>query len=259
MDSPAPVKKSLIDPPAFAAELSAAAAAAGFRVEVYGEEAGCPLLGLTRRTRGPRPRIYLSSGMHGDEPAPPHAVLELLRAREFTPDADWIICPLLNPGGLARGTRENARGVDLNRDYRGRLEPETRAHVRWLRRQPAFDLALCLHEDWESTGFYLYELNPRHLPTLADRMVAAAGGFLPIEGPGMIDGREALVPGIIRPTEELAEREHWPEAIYLQVHHAALGYTLKTPSALPLRQRVAAQRAALHAAIGGLGALSARA
>ena len=31
--------------------------------------------------------------------------------------------------------------------------------MRWLARQPNFDLAVCVHEDWESVGFYLYELN----------------------------------------------------------------------------------------------------
>ena len=114
-----PVKNSSIENvPALAAQLAETGRASGFRVETYGEIEACPLLALTRRTPGPRPRIYLSAGMHGDEPAPPLALLELLQRGEFDQRANWFICPLLNPAGLRRGTRENAGGLDLNRDYK---------------------------------------------------------------------------------------------------------------------------------------------
>jgi predicted deacylase len=111
------------------------------------------LLALTRQAAGDRPRLYLSAGLHGDEPAPPHAVLRLLEQGFCDGSCAWFLCPLLNPGGLARGTRENPEGRDLNRDYRSLLTAKARAHAAWLGRQPAFDLTLCLHEDWEAQGF----------------------------------------------------------------------------------------------------------
>ena len=55
--------------------------------------------------------------------------------------------------------------------------------------------------------------------------------------------------GIIRPIDDPALRELWPETIYLRAHHTQLGYTIETPSALPLARRIAAHRAALDAAI----------
>jgi hypothetical protein len=70
--------------------------------------------------------------------------------------------------------RENAAGIDLNRDYRHLQSPEVRAHVDWLQRQPRFDVALCLHEDWESNGFYVYELNPDNRPSFAEKILEAA-------------------------------------------------------------------------------------
>ena len=233
------------------AKMEAAARAAGFRVERFGEIEGCPLVALTKRTPGVRPRIYVSAGIHGDEPAPPQALLELIEAGVFDQRAVWFLCPLLNPAGLARGTRENASGADLNRDYRGLASAEVRAHVAWLRRQPNFDVTLALHEDWEASGFYLYEQNPERRPSLAGPMLAAAGRACPIDPSELIDGREAKG-GIIHPTGDLFQRELWPESIYLRQHHTTLAYTLETPSGLPLAQRVRALRLAVEAAIDGL-------
>jgi protein MpaA len=251
VDSAPPVKDSrppVLDPRAVAARLAAAGRAAGLAMEHFGEAAGCPLFALTRRTPGPRPRIYLSAGIHGDEPAGPLALLELIEAGHFDRRADWFICPLLNPSGFLTGARENAEGLDLNRDYRDPRSAEIRAHVAWLRRQPNFDLMLCLHEDWEATGYYLYEQNPLDRPSLADPMLAAVARGCPIDPSGLIDGREARG-GIIRPVIDPWEREQWPEAIYLRVHHTTLGYTIESPSGFPLAQRVAAHRAAVEAAL----------
>ncbi len=243
------VKAASLNPSAFVRDFSEAAAAQGFRLERFGEIANCPLVAATKRTRGMRPRIYVSTGIHGDEPAGPHALLELLKAGVFDARATWFLCPLLNPAGFLRATRENAEGLDLNRDYKDLRSAEIRAHGAWLQRQPNFDVTLCLHEDWESAGFYLYELNPANQPTLADAMIAAVRKVCPIETAAIIDGRESAEPGIIRPIADPLLREMWPEAIYLRAHHTTLSYTLESPSALTLEARVAALRAAVEAAL----------
>jgi protein MpaA len=242
------VKAAPLDPAALAARFESAGAKAGFRREVFGAVGASPLFALTRRSPGPRPRIYLSSGIHGDEPAPPLALLSMIGRGDFDDRAVWFLVPILNPEGLARGIRENASGIDLNRDFRHLESPEIRAHAGWLRRQPNFDLALCVHEDWESKGFYLYELNPDRRPSLAEPMVAAASQVCPIDMSPVIEGREAKG-GIIRPVLDPPSREKWPESIYLQVNHTRLSYTVETPSSLPIETRVAALRAVLLKAI----------
>jgi murein peptide amidase A len=242
------VKAAPLDPIAVASSFEAAGAKAGFRREVYGEAGGCPLFAMTRRTPGPRPRIYLSAGIHGDEPAPVLTLLSLVESGEFDGRAVWFLCPMLNPVGIARGVRENAAGTDLNRDYRHLESPEIQAHARWLSSQPNFDLAISVHEDWESTGFYLYELNPDGRHSLAGPMIDAVKKLCPIDRSPVIEGREAKG-GIIRPSGNPLEREKWPESIYLQAHHTRLSYTIESPSALPMETRVAALRAALSAAI----------
>ncbi len=234
--------------PGLAARFREAARTAGFREEPFGQAGDWPLFALTRRTPGPWPRIYLSAGIHGDEPAPPLALLELLEAGGFERQATWFLCPLLNPRGLAAGTRENPDGLDLNRDYRDPQSEEVRAHVDWLRRQPRFDLAICVHEDWEAKGYYLYEQNPFGRPSLAEPLLQAARAHCPIDPSELIDGREAKQ-GIIHPPGDIFAREKWPESIYLRAHHTGLAYTVETPSGLPLEARVAAHCASLAAAL----------
>lgn len=185
------------------------------------------------------PRVYLSAGIHGDEPAGPLAVRELFVRRRWPAALEFYVCPCLNPTGIALNRRENAAGVDLNRDYRHRRTPEVRAHTAWLERQPAFDLALCLHEDWEAQGFYLYELNPDGRPSAAEGVVAAVAEVCPVDRSPVIDGRPARG-GIIRPAVDLAGRPDWPEAFYLQAYKTRHGYTLEAPSDFPLATRVAA-------------------
>ena len=249
INPPVPVKDSPAEPAILARRFEAAGAAAGFRVGRFGEIEGCPLLALTKRAPGPRPRVYLSAGIHGDEPAPPLALLSLIEQGAFDGRATWFVCPLLNPAGLARGTRENADGLDLNRGYREAQALEIQAHVDWLRRQPNFDLTLCLHEDWESKGFYLYELDTAGRTSCAEGILGAVGAVCPVDPSETIDGRPARA-GVIRPAGDPLLRERWPESIYLRTHHhSGLHYTLESPSSFPLEQRIRALGTAVTAAL----------
>lgn len=232
----------------------AAAHAHGWSIETLEASPGIRLPVLTRVPQPGsawNPRIYLSAGIHGDEPAGPLAVLDLLRADRL-PTRAWLwCCPCLNPTGFPRNTRESSAGVDLNRDYRHRESPEIRAHAAWLERQPMFDLALCLHEDWEAAGFYVYELNPDNHPSLAPAMIEAARPVCPIDPSEHIDGREARG-GIIRPNLDPARRPDWPEAFFLIQNKTRLSYTLEAPSDFPLAVRTAALVAGVAAATHGL-------
>jgi hypothetical protein len=246
-----PVKTSPsppLDPAIFSPRFSAAAVAAGFTEEKFGAIGDDGLFAYTKAATG-RPRIYLSAGVHGDEPAPPWTLLHLMQEGWFDTRCAWYVCPLINPAGFRRATRENAAGLDLNRDYKSPRSAEIQAHVSWLQRQPQFDVVFCLHEDWEAQGFYLYELNPENRPTLAHAMLAGARMHGPIETATTIDGRESAEPGIIRPVSDPLLRETWPEAIYLREHHGTLHYTIESSSALPLEQRIATLSAAISAAL----------
>ena len=185
------------------------------------------------------PRLYLSTGIHGDEPAGPLAARRLLQENAWPPGLDIWLCPCLNPTGFVLNRRENREGRDLNRQYRAPEAAETVEHVAWLKRQPSFDLCLCLHEDWESHGFYLYEQNPDSRPSLAEAIIARVAQVCPIDRSEIIEGRPAQN-GIIRPNLDPQTRPQWAEAFFLIMHKTRHSYTLEAPSDFPLAVRVSA-------------------
>ena len=60
--------------------------------------------------------------MHGDERAGVTVALTLMRGRPLLGVDLWVV-PTLNPDGLVAGRRQNARGVDLNRNWPHRWLP----------------------------------------------------------------------------------------------------------------------------------------
>lgn len=193
-------------------------------------------------------RIYISAGIHGDEPAGPLAALRLILESSWPEGIDLWVCPCLNPTGFAINRRENCQGTDLNRQYRQPKAVEVIAHIRWLQQQPSFDLGLLLHEDWEAHGFYLYELNPDSQPSLAEGIIASVEAVCPIDRSETIEGRAASN-GIIRPEPNLITRPDWPEAFFLLDRKTRLNYTLEAPSDFPLATRVEALVEAVRAAV----------
>jgi protein MpaA len=91
-------------------------------------------------------RVVVMSTMHGDEPATRRILTSLRDGRPVRGVDLWLV-PVVNPDGLARDTRKNAHGVDLNRNFpshwvhlvgryasgsRPASEPETRALMRFF-------------------------------------------------------------------------------------------------------------------------------
>lgn len=139
---------------------------------------------------GPR-KVLLIGGIHGDEAEGAYTTSQLPAAFTDAHLGDAVTLAILedaNPDGRAAGTRENANGVDVNRNFpasnfdpadpsSGRAplsQPESRT-VRDLieRMNPA--LVLALHS-WAGRQFVNFDGPAR---ALADRFAAASG--LPVE------------------------------------------------------------------------------
>jgi murein peptide amidase A len=233
------------------AEVQTVALERGWTIECFLNSEEVCLHAYRRVGANARKRLYISAGIHGDEPAGPLAVLELLRQNQWPDALEVLICPCLNPTGFSLNSRESARGLDLNREYLQPSAPEILAHIAWLDRQPRFDATLCLHEDWESHGFYVYEVGLANQLTFAEEIIQRVTPLCPVDQSTLIEGREAHG-GIIRPSLDPASRPQWPEAFYLITHKTPVSCTLEAPSDFPMHVRVAALVAGVRAVIDKL-------
>ncbi|MFY0408216.1 M14 family zinc carboxypeptidase [Solicola sp. PLA-1-18] len=164
----------------FLRALDAASARVG--LETVGRTAqGRPLQLVT--LGDPRPRtaeqvasrssVLFTCSQHGDEPSGREACLQLARdlaydtspaTRRFLASTTVMFVPSANPDGTAANTRQNAAGVDINRDHLALATAETQALARVIRdRKP--DLVHDLHEFGETPEVYdrqLINLWPRN-------------------------------------------------------------------------------------------------
>ena len=105
---------------------------------------GRPIVAYERGDRS-APATLVVGVIHGSEPAG-LAVIAQLRRLPLPPHVHLWLVPTANPDGLAAGTRQNAHGVDLNRNWpaawvhtgvsgpRPLSEPESRAMAAFIRR-----------------------------------------------------------------------------------------------------------------------------
>lgn len=225
-----------IDIKAILERVKKAGEAHGWTREVYYNNE-FDFVGMTRKTNTTsHPKnIYISAGIHGDEPAGPLALLQLLEEDSLPRDANFFVCPCLNPRGFVENTRENEKKIDLNRDYKDPKTPEVQAHVSWLEKQPEFDLSLCFHEDWESKGFYLF--CAKKTAPAALEITAEVAKVFPIDLSSTIDGFPAEK-GLVIPDMDIHKIPQWPEALYLREKKKAMNFTFEAASVFPLEERV---------------------
>jgi murein peptide amidase A len=81
-----------------------------------------------------RRTVLVVGCIHGNEPAGMD-VVALLRRRPI-PGVDLWLVPVLNPDGLAAGTRANADGVDLNRNFPSLWQRLGRRGTEWSGPRP---------------------------------------------------------------------------------------------------------------------------
>ena len=196
-------------------------------------------------------RIAVFAGTHGDEPAPVVTALEFLEQRLWarSPSVAFSVFPCLNPTGYDLGTRENADGIDINREFARDDVPEARA-LRAAIANDTFDTFVDAHEDPEEVGFYAYAFfSDQSWPGLIVEAVAEQGPIIgtpqaddhPVENGVVGQGDEETRDERFR--EYMADGE-WPLPFFLYDRGIRDFITTETPGLIELATRVAMQHAA---------------
>ncbi len=222
----------------------------GLRMTKFSEAGGYPIYcvrSAVQVTAQPVPSIYLSAGIHGDEPASTEGLLAWAQKNTaLLGKLNVLIFPCLNPWGLTGNCRLNADGRDLNRAFHDDAIPQIAAQKRIMGKR-RFDLALNLHEDYDAMGLYAYEV-PGQKTHWGEKILRAASRHLPIDTRRNIEGRAASG-GVVRRAIKLDVMPDWPEAFVLHLAHSHRVFTFETPSEFHIDDRVDAQVAIITEAV----------
>jgi predicted deacylase len=236
---------------ALAAGWAAVARAAGLRRQVLARIDGLDVVWYESR-RGSGPACYVSAGVHGDEPAAAWGLLAWAQANTaWLREQAVVLFPCLNPHGLALNTRTDGRGLDLNRRFHLQNDAVCGPWQQVAVSRP-WRLALCLHEDYDGQGAYVYELGA-HRESHSAALLAAATREIGIDPRRRIDHSMARE-GIIRRRRLPTHLPGLPEAVALQQLGCPLTLTFETPSEFDLDARVRAQAAFIAAALAAFSA-----
>lgn len=193
--------------------------------------------------------VYLSAGVHGDEPGATEGLLKWAEGNEaLLRSGAFLIFPCLNPVGLVANTRVDGRGLDLNRRFHVREDIVCGAWRKVVEGRP-LSLGVCLHEDYDAQGMYVYELSGLAKGWSGEVLKKIGTRRLPVDGRRKIEGR-ATVGGVIQRRKSPKGLTGLPEALVIYEMGCAVSLTFETPSEFALDDRVKAQVAFLKWVVG---------
>lgn len=97
-------------------------ASAGERTVIGHSVRGRPITATLKGDPTAPERVLVIGCVHGNEPAGVRVARRLIAGGPARNAAIWVV-PSLNPDGVAAGTRGNAHGVDLNRNFPFEWQP----------------------------------------------------------------------------------------------------------------------------------------
>ena len=216
-------------------------------IECIGTAHSYPIHQIRLASSAPKPQqVLITGGIHGDEPAGVEAILQFL-TRDNTAhlkNFSFVIIPCINPYGYVHNTRETSDAVDINRSF----ETDNVAEVAIIKKalgQTQFSFAIDFHEDYDATGFYLYEgkRDEQYIgPELAN--VAKAIGPIDPEDPG--EDAPDLAEGVYKVANAWGTQGLTPYLLHFHSEHVIIS---ETPTIWQLEQRIALHLTILDTAL----------
>ena len=190
--------------------------------------------------------VLITGGLHGDEPAGVEAVLQFLERDNIAllKDFSFLVIPCINPYGYVHNTRETLNDIDINRAF----ETEDVAEVAIVKKalgQIRFSLAIDFHEDYDATGFYLYE-GKRDEQYIGPKLAIAgkAIGAIDPDDPG--EDAPDLAEGVYKVATSWGTQGLAPYLLHFHSEHVIIS---ETPTVWQLEKRVALHLTILDTAL----------
>ena len=216
-------------------------------IECIGTAHSYPIHQIRLAASAPKPQqVLLTGGVHGDEPAGVEAVLQFLE-RDNTAllkNFSFLIIPCINPYGYIHNTRETRGGIDINRSFETDDVTEI-AIIKKALGQTQFSLAIDFHEDYDATGFYLYEGN-RDEKYIGPNLATAAKAIGPIDPEDPGEDAPDLVEGVYKVANSWGTQGLAPYLLHFHSEHVIIS---ETPTVWSLEQRIALHLTILDTAL----------
>ena len=193
--------------------------------------------------------ILVTGGVHGDEPAGVEAVLQFLE-RDNAPllkQFSFLVIPCINPYGYVHDTRETRNGIDINRSFEAEGVAEV-AIVKKALGHTQFSLTIDFHEDYDATGFYLYE-GKRDEKYIGPDLAIAAKTIGPIDPNDPGEDAPDLAEGVYKVATSWGTQGLAPYLLHFHGEHVIIS---ETPTVWQFEQRVALHLAILDTALSTL-------
>ena len=186
------------------------------------------------------PLIYLSAGIHGDEPASVacalHVIDQLVDGDSLFAQYEWVVSPCDNPFGYEHHLRENEAGVDLNQTFDRPEQFAQTAFITASLKGVHVHTAIDVHEDCDSNGFYLWERRASSRAPIGHQIVQRVETICPINRATEIEGHKSN-DGVITLIDTVGSKG-WTRGRYLAEHITGCCLVLETPTHLDLETRV---------------------
>ncbi|MFH1064150.1 MAG: M14 family metallocarboxypeptidase [Candidatus Woesearchaeota archaeon] len=202
------------------------------------------------------PKILLSAGVHGDEPAGVYALLDFLEGPilKYASAYDFLVLPCLNPWGFEHDDRRNMYGVDINRSFVKNTSAIAILLKEYISRGKEYLFAMNLHEDdtYVEVGGFPKEDNPRGFYVYEESLGGLTIGrsmIMDLQKNGIEICRNASIYGDMNKEGVIFSKSNSGEFEQFLERYTKKVLVPETPTCWSLEKRIAAQKIALHSAL----------
>jgi hypothetical protein len=179
--------------------------------------------------------VFISGGVHGNEPAGPEVVLATMMEAANEPskyehvNIDFV--PLVNPSGWVNGTRLNAADEDINRGFYLLNSQEAIIINDYLIGRNRYKLMIDHHEDPRYPGFYMVTYGNNDLSLISGITQKVKTSGYPLRSfkrnEGYFNVSKKMTPKLKNKTFMSYARSHYSKSVY----------QIESPTSLDMRDR----------------------